>query len=374
VGGKEEGKKVIKYILQFIFIVSCLGLLTSCGYKDIDKRAFVVSIGIDKATDMEKGYEVNLKIAIPESEAKQQSKEFLLLSEKGETIAEVVRIIKAKASNELDFGHMKMIVLGDSVVQEDITQIMDWFSRRRDIQQIAFIGIGKPDAKSVLTLQPKGERIPSNTLFLFFGQTGTESPYVTTNYLFHFRRNLVERGIDASLPIIEAKDSNFSITSLSLIKDGKEALPLTPDQTMLLNVLNKGFDKVSFSVPFEEEKSFVLSLDQLSTNFTINTKDKGFIKYNVDFSAIIEESMFKINGEKLEAYSKKAEEVIKKRVEELFQLFQQHEVDPMGFGLRYRATNMGEESEKWKKWQEIYPKITFQIQVKGEIKSTGIIE
>ena len=49
-------------------VVLCMsGLLLQygCAFKDIDKRLFVSAIGIDPAENVENGYKVTLKVALP---------------------------------------------------------------------------------------------------------------------------------------------------------------------------------------------------------------------------------------------------------------------------------------------------------------------
>ncbi|QHS23853.1 Ger(x)C family spore germination protein [Virgibacillus sp. MSP4-1] len=356
-------------------LVFVMFLLTGCGFKDIDKRAFVVGIGIDKTEQNEEGYEVTLKVAFPSSGSEELGDQFELLSSKGSTIAEAIQLIKAKVSNELDFGHMKVIVLGEKVLSKDIGKTMDWFTRRRDIQQIALITIGKPDAKAILSIEPKGERLPSNKLFMFFDETGTESPYVTTKFLYNLRRDLEERGIDGFLPIVQAEEDNFSITTMSVFKQGVHPLHLTKKETKLFNMLKKGYDKESIKVNAKDE-FFMLAVDALNTEYQIKQKQtkKMSIEVTVDISGVIEESKVELKEGKLDKYNKLTEKVLTKDIHKLLAKFQETKMDPIGFGLRYRATRSGTENEKWKAWKSLYPDASINVQVHADITGTGIIE
>jgi spore germination protein KC len=270
----------MKKVIVTLFIVMIV--ISGCGFKDIDKRFFVVSIGVDKAEDKEKEYKVSLKLAIPNVEAKNIKSEHLLVSEEAETISEAVRVIKSRVDKELDFGHTKILVLGKEVVESDISHILDWFMRRRDIQKIAWMTIGKPTAKEILDLTPKAERLPSNSLFLAFGEAGTESPYISSEYLYLFRRELYERGVDPHLPIVEIEEKIFKINTVSIFKDAKQVLKLNQDDTKTFNTMLRGYDKLNLKVE-TDEYHFNLSVDKVSRDFTIDTFDTGkpVIKYNM---------------------------------------------------------------------------------------------
>lgn len=137
---------------------------------------------------------------ITHTDPKMGESESVILTEEAKTIAEAIRIIKAKIDKELDFGHAKLIVIGEGFAKDGISGMLDWFSRRRDLQQVAYVGLGKPDAISILENKPKVEQIPGNYLFISFGDTGTETPLITTTYFYHFRSAILEKGLDAVLP------------------------------------------------------------------------------------------------------------------------------------------------------------------------------
>ncbi|UPG62947.1 hypothetical protein [Metabacillus endolithicus] len=127
---------------KILMVVAALLFLGGCGYKDIDRRFFVVSIGVDKSDDKENMYDITLKLAVPSSETKTASTESRMMTESAETISEAVRIIKSKVEKELDFSHTKIIIFGENVVEDDLTNILDWFYRRRDIQAISWTAVG----------------------------------------------------------------------------------------------------------------------------------------------------------------------------------------------------------------------------------------
>ena len=111
------------------------------------------------------------------------------------SIAEGVRHLKSFVDKELDFGHCRIFVMGKSLLEHGDPESMSWFARRRDIQAVSFVGVGDPDALSVLRVTPESERYPGNALSLTFGNEGSESPYTTKDIFFRsdpplFRKRL----------------------------------------------------------------------------------------------------------------------------------------------------------------------------------------
>ncbi|MDQ1003214.1 hypothetical protein QFZ28_003614 [Neobacillus niacini] len=56
----------------------------------------------------------------------------------------------------------------------------------------------------------------------------------------------------------------------------------------------------------------------------------------------------------------------------LYLKMQKENVDPIGFGLRYRSRNMG--NDDWKTWQKLYPTIKFKVNIDINISDTGLVQ
>lgn len=205
-----------------------IGMLGGCGFKDIDKRFFVVAIGIDASENEKKPYRITLQLAIPSPSIEPGASKTQIETIDAPSIAEGVRMLKAYVDKELDFGHCKIYIVGEKVVKTNYQDTLQWMMRRRDIQNIANIAIGRPDAASILKVIPISERYPGNTLFLSFGADGTESSYTYVETLSDLSRRATEQGLDPLMPIImKNKESSFIINQTALL-DKKESSSYYP--------------------------------------------------------------------------------------------------------------------------------------------------
>lgn len=177
--------------LLSVMLVLCL--FCGCGFKDIDKRFFVVAIGIDKSEKKDLKYRVTLKLAVPGNNVNLGSAKYELIKQDSNSITEAVRILKSKVDKEFDFGHAKITIMGQSIMEENISETMDWLNRRRDIQLVSWVAVGKPSAEAVLDTRIMHERLPGDSLLLSFGRTGVESGYIVSEYLFDFYRKKKKR-------------------------------------------------------------------------------------------------------------------------------------------------------------------------------------
>lgn len=363
---------IIKYILLLILLFS----LTSCGYKDIDKRIFALAIGVSKPEGENFKYSVMIKFAIPTADIKAGQRDFIIIKEEGDSITEAIRMIKSEVDKEIDFSHAKMILFDEELLDNDLKETIDWFIRRRDIQKIAWIGVGSPGVEEILKLKPKSESLPANALFLSFGRTGTESPYIITEYLFDLRKRLTERGIDPVLPIIKANDfETYTISTAVVVNKENNKVKLNQEETKVMNILLKRAKKLDIKVEKETEEKkglFYIAADEVSVNYKLKDGDKPTVEVMIKIEGIVEESLEEMSNKQLKEHEELAEKQIKERIKHVLIKLQEENVDPIGFGLMYRAHHMDE--NEWEKWKQIYGKVNFDIKIDLTLQGTGILK
>jgi spore germination protein KC len=347
--------------------------LGGCGFKDIDKRFFIIAVGIDEGTHAR--YKVSLKLAIPSPKTEPGEAKFQVITQEAETIAEAVRLSKSKVDKEFDFGQAQMIVIGKAFSDDhELGHMLDWFFRRRDIQMISFMGIGVPDAETVINTKALSERLPGNSLILPFSEEGTETPYLMPVHLFDFYRMWKYKGKDAFLPIIQAEKETFVINSVAILKDDYKKLELTPDETLTFNQLSRSYARYIHKLRIQN-KLVTFTGDRMKVRYRIVTPPGGppEIRFRIWTEVESEDSplpLFDLPWNELERL---VASELKDQMLALLRKFQRSGVDPIGFGLRYRATHHQGDSE-FEKWKEMYPEARFVVNVKVQFRGTGVIK
>ncbi|WP_068774198.1 Ger(x)C family spore germination protein [Paenibacillus sp. FJAT-26967] len=356
--------------LALILLAGCL--VGGCNFKDIDKRVFVVSMGIDKGdgSDMR----VSLKLAIPQGNPKEGAEEFEIIEEEARTISDALRKAKSKVDKELDYGHMKVLLIGEDMAREDIYRVINWAVRRRDIQRISMLGIGSPSALDAQKVKPKSERIPSNALILSLSKNGTESPFIVSEYLFDYQRRLDEKGLDPFLPVVEAEKDYFVINRVALMRKNKIAVELSPDETKIYNLLVSRNLKTNMSAQ-SENNFYEINLDNSRASYKIEETPRGAVlKYKIKISSNLEENEVreKFTRERLDEIEKIFEKEISRQVSDFLEKLQKNKTDPIGFGLRYISRHWNNETE-WEEWERLFPALEFEVETHVRIHSAGTV-
>ncbi|UQZ81239.1 hypothetical protein SK3146_00395 [Paenibacillus konkukensis] len=357
-------------IRAFIAFLLC-ALLAGCGMKDIDKRFYVVATGVDWSGKPEKPFRVSIRLAITSAKVESGSSKTQLQSIEAPSIAEGIRHLKSFVDKELDFGHCRVFVMGKSLLEHGDPESMTWFVRRRDIQAISYVGVGDPDALSVLKITPKSERYPGNALTLTFGNEGSESPYTVTTYFFDLVRRHFERGMDPVLPVIRSNGDTYAIDRALFMDKKRMRLILTPEETLLYNMTANQYSKSELKMPYGN-KRIVLTVNQARTKVKISRDDVPQVRMDVQVSGILEESPPNVLERDWEGIERKLGQRFSREVEKLLYKIRDAEVDPYGFGLRYLSTYFGDQND-YKHWQSVYPDVQFKVTTRVKILGPGVV-
>lgn len=370
-------KRIICCILNFILIAS---IFTGCDYKDIDRRMFIMAIGIDGDPLNPDFMKISVKAAMPGSigessgggTPQKSSTDIYTLS--GNSLSNILRTLKSETSMEPDFSQMKVIVFGEKYVeQHDIVEIEGFFIRRRDFQEMAWITLGVPSALDVLSVTPKEEKVPGNSLFMKFGQ-GSESPYAYKKRSHEFYSDVITPGCTPACPIIEIKDGKIVMNKAALFTKGKVTLVLSKEETQLLNLL---YEKVTLgSITIDQSDKSVpltISIDSGKSKIKIGkAKNKEDIVCTIDIK--IEASLEETGGfsGELQSLAPEFEKVLRKQVMNLLNKFKENNVDPLRLEMRYWSnTRDFMPTEAW--LTDILPNIKFEVNPKIKIIHGGIL-
>ncbi|WP_438312874.1 Ger(x)C family spore germination protein [Sporosarcina sp. FA9] len=363
--------------LFFILLLLLAMTLPGCAFKDVDKRTFVVGIGIDPVENSDNKYKVTLKIAKPIGTIKDATAPtYAYMSHESDSISAAIRIMETHTDKVIEFSHTKFIAISEKLLDGNLKDFLDYFVRRGDIQLVAWIAAAKPSAEHILKLEPTTESAGYVALFNFFDGNGTESPYIVTTFLYEFRRQILAKGTDSVLPLIESnkEDTELIINKSVIIKQKHKSLELSPTHTKFYNSLIKHANGYSYKV-HDEDLKLLLNVNKFKMKFKMIT-DKGKpprVDMKVKIIASVLESSESLSTLKLNEYNKLTVKYMEKITLELLELVQKNELDPMGFGLRYRATRLNDK-DTYSKWESMYPDLEFNVKYDVDIQSIGAVQ
>ncbi|MGO4495354.1 Ger(x)C family spore germination protein [Paenibacillus sp. 2RAB27] len=358
----------IKLFLTCLSLLLICTSLSGCGFKDIDKRFFVVAMGVDWTGKEDKPYLVTLRLAIPASKVGEGLAESQIEYQEAKSIAEAVRNLKAHVDKELDFGHCRMFLFGESLAKVSLEEPLNWLTRRRDIQLISYTAVAEPTARKLLEAIPTTERLAGNSFFLTFGKEGTVSPYTVTALLFDTFRRFKETGLDPYFPIISFDGNSYVVEHLALLNKKTQRTVLNPQETQLYNLSANKFSKAGIMITYSGEPlSFYVA--RVTKHITISKETTPVVKLTLSLTGMIEQGAIGLDIHKVQP---QLEQQVNQSVEALLYKIRDANVDPYGFGLHYLGQHFGKEKD-WEHWQSVYPEVKFEVETHVKIESTGLV-
>ncbi|MFC7391771.1 Ger(x)C family spore germination protein [Scopulibacillus cellulosilyticus] len=153
-----------------LLLLLCLVIISGCwDERDLEKRAMVVAIGIDKG----KKYPLKVSVEIPlpknlgngsgSNQSQGGGKSYKVISTEANSLAQALVDLQWKAEQTLFFGDLRELILSEPLVKKPFPSLFDAFSRMaviRKSQIWPMIIKGESAEKFLKTFTPPEEQIP----------------------------------------------------------------------------------------------------------------------------------------------------------------------------------------------------------------------
>ncbi|MFJ7733391.1 Ger(x)C family spore germination protein [Lysinibacillus sp. NPDC097231] len=363
-------------------------LLSGCWSKrELNELAIVVALGIDK---VDNDFEITVQVVdASEISSKQPTSgrsPVITYQSTGTTVFEAIRKMTTVTARKLYFSHLQVVVLGNELAKEGISEPLDLISRDHEFRNdFDVIVAHDATAEEVLNVLTPIEKVPANKMLKSlktsektWGTTQSVKIDELINTLYSNEKSVVISAIEiqgdknVGMDQTNVKRSKSPVllkyTGLAVFKEDKLIGLLTEDESRSLGFLR---DKIESTIEILAcSKGGTLSTEITHSKTTIKGKfENGAPKINVsiDVNQNIGEVACNIDLTKeksIHFVNKKTEELIKKRIEETISTVQRnYRVDIFGFAEVLHRKN----HKEWKKIKKDWPTIFQELPVKVEV-------
>ncbi|MCV9885375.1 Ger(x)C family spore germination protein [Metabacillus halosaccharovorans] len=396
---------VIKGLCLFISVVFLSGCWDSL---DIEKRAVVLGIAIDK-TNEEHGKEeenvshlsnsfprpdnemikITAQIAVPgkiplgPESGGGDSDPVWILEVVGHTMDDALANLEQEISDDIFLGHLRIIIISEELARDGVERINDFFRRNSEVRRTAWLAISKGEASQFMKITPTFERVPGLYLSSMF-ENAVDLGKFPSDFIGEFWTILSSKGQDSFLPYISIKkEENVQIKGLAYFSGEKMVGISDPLEIgFFMAVLGNGKGGYGVFVQTPDSEDYVMV--RISSRVVkIDTKikdDQPEITVNINYEAEIDEKdapeYVEIDDSKI---LKKIEEVTSKNTVESIQTFikntQEQESDIFGFGEHIRAKHPRFWDTKVKtpeKWHSLYRDLNVTVNCTTKIRRIGM--
>jgi spore germination protein KC len=313
------------------------------------------------------------------------AKAVALFSSGGPTVFEAVRVLARQTERKLYWPHCRVVVFSEEAARAGLFPLMDFFYRDHEPREALWIMVTKGQAGDLLAVEGQLEKIPATSIANLIKARAATSQVVGVR-LFEWQKMFFAEGQEPFLPGIEqitgpdGKNRLFMSDTAVFQKDRLVGW-LSPAETRgllwVLGDVKSGI--IVVPIPGEESAKASLEILRASSKLVPEIKD-GILSITVEVEAegnlgeqmgegnlTTKEAWAALEKSKAEAIEKEIRAALRKAQEEL-------RTDVFGFGAAVRRKHPQEWREIRDKWQEIYPTIPVEIEVKTKLRRPGLTD
>ncbi len=383
-------------------------LLTGCWDRlEIEDRAVVLAIGIDEAKpgdeketsnathllnqeSSNKGLiRVTVQIAVPgriplgtggDTGGPADQKPVWVLTSVGNTIEDGLMNLQQQLADRLFYGHLRVIVLSETVAKKGIQNENDFFRRQPQVRRTVWMVVSKGAAADIMNATPQLERVPSLYLLATL-EHAREMGKLPNIFLGVFFSASSAKGQEGTVPYLELKkESNIELAGMAYFKNDKMVGTTTALQIghyMAIKQLNPGGYSILQEMPNSHTNVIFKTTHRKSKITTTIKNGKVFATIRCQVEGdLTEKSDEKVLVTKNNLIQ--LEEKIKKDAEKGFVKFiqqtQEDGSDIFGFGEFVRATQpayWNKEIKTKEKWESKYREMNVDVSMHVKIRRIG---
>ena len=167
---------------------------------EVQKIAIVTGVGVDVSETGE--VEATLQIAVPESSNDASENKKAVVMGKGKTVAEAILEVGDITGWYPKLNFCNLILLGKSVTDMNIIEVIDYFSKTLKVQDSALVAVSEKPAKDILKGATPLDNITSFALQKILVKDSGMTIDVNTVSVKDFAINYYSRASSCTLPLI----------------------------------------------------------------------------------------------------------------------------------------------------------------------------
>lgn len=374
----------MKTVTRILVVSVCMFLVSGCwDRREVNDMAIVIAMAMDKEGDGR--YRLSIQVPLVSSLGAQSGggggtsgdKSYYVDSAVGRTIREANGFIQARMSREIYYSHHRMIVIGEELAKDGMSEVLDIVTRFPENRLTAYIVMTKGKGIELLTAQPQFERFSGEAMRELVKMGGI------TVTLKDVAQMLSTPGLDAILPVLAAVDSHpkgkskeVEATGVGLFRNDKLVAIAKPKELIGLRLFQRDFTPFAVVLPLNKKERLTISLSKGRAKIKPEIR-KGRIHYKIDLfaSAVVVENISNLDLEKeknIRMLQVKLDEQIKSGVKHMMQTIQHYRSDFIGLGIALSRNYPREWRERYRaRWNEELPKITYEIRTKVNMANIG---
>jgi len=367
-----------KQAAMLAIVALSLTALSGCWDKiEIENRAFVVAIGVDKADEPDARFTVTLSlpaIEVQDDDAEGAPPHIKTASAK--TVTEAIKIINAETDTQLYFGQTKMLVLGEDLLSETdlVKSTVDAFNRKPELDRAMHVLAAHGRAADILTSEPPGGSLPGTYISAIYRDKHKIGGTSFNMNMEHLVMQMKYSGT-VLIPALAASEEKLSLSGAALMVNAGVIGMLDADELKgyLWGVDKGGLGAIISPDMDGEPIPFKVETHRAKLRFAQRGENLE-AHLDIELTGRVEECPYGNARLEREGYRQRIEEIVAKKVkDEILDTSNkvQREFGVDGFHwletMRKKQYALYLEYVHW--WDEVFPEVQLVPQVKVKLRA-----
>lgn len=380
-----------KYLSLLIVCIGVILNLTGCWDQiELDKRAIIMAIGIDKAAEAGK-ITLTFQSIIPGRltdplRGGEKGPAVRVVSVNGITILEAIRNYQQQTDAIPYFLHNRLLVIGDELAREGVQPLIDYFIRNLQSQPRAWVLISKGKASNILQWESTVNQIPANYIAdLIYCSTRQAITALATEDIHHFILKLASRSTSPATSAIEIlqqadRPPEIRVFGTAVFKGDQLAgwlgLPETRGLVWLTGESSQGILEIGY--PNRQKRNFVQQVTRFGRKIkprikngkmemTVEIWEEGNIGEQDGSIVLTDLGILRALEERKSAMIRAEAESCLKKCQNEFRS------DIFGFGAAVERRFPGEWKKLKNRWEREFPALKVTVIANAKIRGAGSI-
>lgn len=395
---------MLKWNAYLMVLISVL-LVTGCWDKiEIDKRAFVIGMGIDKfeapKKEEKKGEQEKGKPQKPSDSPRNRytityvfpntgtlagkaegGEPSFLYAATGSDFFNIERAIRIRMASSLTFGHTKVVVIGDDLAKDEklMREVLDVIERTPQIGRKLNFLITPGRAQDILKSSPTGE--PQVGMFIreLIDKSKKLTGRMADADMGYILRSLHESKV-AIVPRVLSSEDGVIVAGSAVLKDYKRIGWLGEIETKALMFMMDKLNSAEVTV-LVDGILIPCEITNTKTKMRVFEEDGTiYTRFEIEGESDVNQHLFGVINQPLNnLYLQRVEKEVNKSIKEFItatykKIQKDFEADLVQAGEYLRK----HEPDLWKKvkddWEKIYPNTEVQVSVDIKIRRIGVTQ
>ncbi|NBI06235.1 Ger(x)C family spore germination protein [Senegalia massiliensis] len=376
----------MKKIILIIIIIISFFINTACWDKhEMENRAYITAIGMDKIEGDSDGFKVTYEYPNLRAVGKNgQGEPKFIISKSGKVLSKIDREIGTIVEKDVFFNHLRVIIIGEDLAKDKVkfSQMIEIFNRTPITGRKVIIFIAKGRAEDILNSNTVGNSLLGRYLSDLSERKTIGGKYRVTT-ISDLSKDLYRSNIGL-VGKIKYEKNNMVVEGSSIIKDRKLVEFLDQKDTRTILILTEEIYNDEVTIMKDSGKYIVnyivgeykvekdVKVENGNINFIYDIKTEGYIDEYLDPKTIKTDSDL-LEGKIIKNIEKQLDEKIKKSIINTIDKLQNEVgVDVLKVEDHLRK----KEPELWDRvkdnWENEFKEIDFTVNVNTEVRRIGL--